>query len=41
VEIVSILSASYSLEKNTGKGEGVKNFKNQTRTCTELVLVIS
>jgi len=28
MEIVSILSASYSLEKNSGSYEGVTNFKN-------------
>jgi len=38
---VSILSASYSLEKNSGLEGGVTNFRDQTRTCTELVLIIS
>jgi len=34
VKIVSILSASYSLEKNSGSGKDVTNFKNRARTCT-------
>jgi len=35
---VSILSFSYSLEKNLGLGGGVTNFRNQARTCTDLCL---
>ena len=31
---VSILSVSYSLEKNSGPGGGVTNFREQARTCT-------
>jgi len=31
---VSILSASYSLEKNTGLGEGVTRLKDQAQTWT-------
>jgi len=41
VEIVSILSVSYSLEKNSGSGGDVTNFKNQGWTCAWLVNVIS
>ena len=38
---VIILSALYSLEKNLGSGGGVTNFRDQTRTCTGLMHVIS
>jgi len=38
---VSIWSASYSLEKNSGSGEGVISFTNQAWTCTSIVHVIS
>jgi len=31
---VSILSGSYLLEKNLGSGVGVKDFRDQARTCT-------
>ena len=31
---VSILSASYLLEKNTGSGGGVTSFRDQVRKCT-------
>ena len=41
VGAISIWSASYSLEKNLGSGEGVTNFRNRARTCTELVHIIS
>ena len=41
MEIVIIWSASYSLKKNSGSGEGVTSFTNQARTCTEIVYVIS
>jgi len=41
MEIVSILSVSYSSEKNTGSGGGVTSFRDQARTCTGLVHVIS
>jgi len=34
VEIVNILSASYLLEKNSGSGGSVTNFRDQTRVCT-------
>jgi len=32
-DYVSILSVSYSLEKNTGSGRGVTSFKNQAQIC--------
>ena len=38
---VSIWSASYSLKKNSGLGGGVTSFRDQVRTCTRLVHVIS
>jgi len=38
---VSILSASYSLEKNSDSGGGVTNFRDQAQICTGLVHVIS
>ena len=38
---VSILSASYSLEKNSESGGRVTNFRDEVRTCTRLVHVIS
>ena len=41
METVSILSALYSLEKNTGSGGVVTSFRDQIRTCTGLVHVIS
>jgi len=41
VEIISIWSASYSLEKNPGSGGGVTSFTNQARTCTSIVHIIS
>jgi len=41
VEIVTILSVSYSLEKNSYLGGGVTKFRDQTRTCTKLVHIIS
>ena len=41
MKIVSIWSASYSLEKNSGSGEGVTSFTNQAQTCTDIVHVIS
>ena len=41
MEIVSIRSASYSLEKNSGSGGGVTSFTNQARTCKDIVHVIS
>ena len=37
---VTIWSASYSLEKNSGSYRGVTSFTNQTRTCTYIVYVI-
>jgi len=40
VEIVSILSASYSLEKNSDSGGGVTNFRNWAQTGTWLVHII-
>ena len=41
MEIVSILSASYSLEKNSGSGGGITSLINQARTCTSIVRIIS
>ena len=41
VEIVSIWSASYLLEKNSGLGGSVTSFTNQARTCTDFVHVIN
>ena len=41
MEIVSSLSASYSLEKNTGSNRDVTSFTDQARTCTRLMHVIS
>jgi len=40
-EIISILSASYSLEKNTCSGGGVTSFRDRAQTCTGFVHVIS
>jgi len=34
LDSVSNLSASYSLERNSGSGGGVTNFRDQARTCT-------
>ena len=36
---VSILSASYSLEKNSCSGGGVTSFTDQARICTDFVHV--
>ena len=33
---VSILGASYSLEKNSGLGERDTNFRDQDRTCKDM-----
>ena len=41
MEIVSIRSASYSLEKNSSSDGGVTNFTNQARMCICIVHVIS
>ena len=41
VNFVSILSAPYSLKKNSGLGEGVANFRDQGRTCIGLMHIIS
>ena len=41
MEIVSILSTSYSLEKNQGSGGGVTNTIGHARTCTGFVHIIS
>jgi len=41
MEIVSILSTSYSLEKNQGSGGGVTNTRGHARTCTGFVQIIS
>ena len=41
MEIVSIMNASYSLEKNSGSGGGVTNFRGQAQTCTGLVHIIT
>jgi len=41
VEIVSIWSASYSLEKIQGSGGGVTNFRDQAQTCTGFVRIVS
>jgi len=40
VEIVSILSASYSLEKNQGSSGGVTRFRDHARISTGFVHVI-
>ena len=40
MEIVSILSALYPLEKNSGSGGGVTSFTDQIRICTGFVHVI-
>ena len=39
-EIVSIWSASYSLEKNSASGGGVTSFTSQAQTCISIVQVI-
>jgi len=41
VEIDSIWSASYSLEKNLGSGKDVSSFTNQAWACIGIVHVIS
>jgi len=41
MEIVSIWSASYSLEKNSNSGGDVTSFTNQTETCSCIVHIIS
>jgi len=41
VEIVSILSASYSLKKNQGSGGGVTCFRDHAQTSSGFVHVIS
>jgi len=38
--LVSILSATCSLKKNSGSGGGGTNFKNRAWTCTRLVHII-
>ena len=40
METVSILSVTYSLEKNLRSDRGVTNFRDQAQTCTRLVHVI-
>ena len=41
MEIVSIWSASYSLEKNSDSGGDVTSFTNQARVCTGIAHVIN
>ena len=41
MEIVSIWSASYSLEKNQKSGGGVRSFRDQARTSTGFAHVVS
>ena len=41
VDIVSILSVSYLLKKNSGSDGSVTNLRNQARTCMGLVHIIS
>jgi len=41
VEIVSILSASYSLEKNQESGGGIISFRDHAWTCTCFMHVLS